>query len=122
MVEALVTPKLLQWARERRRLALEEAAEKINVKPEKLQKWEHGDDSPTFKQAKSLAEKLYVPFGYLFLNDPPEENLPLPDFRTVAGAPEYPPSPDFLDVLSDTLRKQQWYREYQEGAARLKDY
>ena len=117
MAEALVTPRLLQWARERRRLPLEEVAGKLSVKPDKLQKWERGDDSPTFIQAKSFAEKLYVPFGYLFLNNPPEENLPLPDFRTVAGAQEYPPSPDFLDVLRDTLRKQQWYREYQEEIA-----
>ena len=91
MVEALVTPRLLQWARERRGIPLEKAAEKLSVKPDRLQKWEHGDDSPTFKQAKSLAEKLYVPFGYLFLTSPPEENLPLPDFRTVAGTQAYSP-------------------------------
>ena len=115
MAVALVTPRLLQWARERRRLPLEKAAEKLSVNPDKLQKWESGVDSPTFKQAKNLAEKLYVPFGYLYLPTPPEDILPLPDFRTVAGAPAYTPSPDFLDVLSDTLRKQQWYREHQEG-------
>jgi len=115
MTEALVTPRLITWARERRRLPLNEAAEKLSVTADKLQNWEHGIKVPTFKQAISIAEKLYIPFGYLFLPTPPEEKLPLPDFRTVAGAPEYPPSPDFLDVLSDTLRKQQWYREYQES-------
>lgn len=115
MTEALVTPRLITWARERRRLPLEEAAEKLSVTGDKLQNWEHGIKCPTFKQAISIAEKLYIPFGYLFLPTPPEEKLPLPDFRTVAGAPEYPPSPDFLDVLSDTLRKQQWYREYQQS-------
>lgn len=121
MTEALVTPRLITWARERRRLPLEEAAEKLSVTADKLQNWEHGIKVPTFKQAISIAEKLYIPFGYLFLPTPPEEKLPLADFRTVAGAPEKPPSPDFLDVLSDTLRKQQWYREYQESieAARL---
>ncbi|MBN2238878.1 MAG: ImmA/IrrE family metallo-endopeptidase [Dehalococcoidales bacterium] len=115
MVQALVTPQLIKWARERRSLRLEEAAGKINVGAEKLRKWEHGDDSPTFKQAKNLAEKLYIPFGYLFLNNPPDDSLPLPDFRTVTGEQrKSKPSPDFLDVLRDTLRKQQWYREYQQ--------
>ncbi len=122
MTEALVTPKLLQWARERRKLPLEEAAGKLSVNPYKLEKWEQGLGTPTFKQARNLAEKLYVPFGYLFLSTPPIEELPLPDFRTVAGATAFAPSPDFLDVLRDTLRKQQWYSEYQEdiGATPLK--
>ncbi len=115
MTEALVTPQLLQWARERRGLPLVVAAEKLTIKPDKLEEWEQGNGRPTFRQAKSLAKKFYIPFGYLFLSSPPEERLPLPDFRTVAGAKEYPPSPDFLDVLNDVLRKQQWYREYQEG-------
>lgn len=114
MQEALVTPKLLQWARERRRLSLNVAAEKLSIKPAKLGKWEQGNGRPTFRQAKSLANKFYIPFGYLFLSSPPEEKLPLPDFRTVAGTKAYPPSPEFFDVLSDVLRKQQWYREYQE--------
>ena len=122
MTEALVTPQLLQWARERRKLLLEEAAGKLSVNPDKLEKWEQGLGTPTFKQARNLAEKLYVPFGYLFLSTPPIEELPLPDFRTVAGATAFAPSPDFLDVLRDTLRKQQWYSEYQEeiGATTLK--
>lgn len=115
MTEALVTPQLLQWARERRRLPLGVAAEKLNIKPDKLERWEKGNGRPTFRQAKRLANKFYIPFGYLFLSSPPEERLPLTDFRTVAGAKEYPPSPDFLDVLNDVLRKQQWYREYQES-------
>jgi len=114
-VEALVTPQLLQWARRRRSLRVEEAAEKINIHPDRLSKWEKGEGNPTFKQAKTLAEKLYVPFGYLFLPNPPTEDLPLPDFRTITSAQESLPSPDFLDVLRDTLRKQEWYREYQEG-------
>ncbi len=115
MQEALVTPRLLKWARKRRGLPLNLAAAKLNIDPAKLGNWEQGNRNPTFKQAQKLANKFYVPFGYLFLPSPPKEKLPLPDFRTVAGAESYPPSPDFLDVLSDVLRKQQWYREYQEN-------
>lgn len=32
-----------------------------------------------------FAEKTYVPFGYLFLTQPPEEVLPIPDLRTLEG-------------------------------------
>ncbi len=113
--KALVTPQLIQWARERHHLAIVTAAKKLTIKPDKLEAWEKGNERPTFRQAQILAQKLHIPFGYLFLSVPPVEKLPLPDLRTVAGAPPYPPSPDFSDLLNDVLRKQQWYREYQES-------
>jgi len=115
MTEALVTPQLIEWARKRYHPAIGIAAEKLNIKPDKLEAWEKGDERPTFRQAQSLAQKLRIPFGYLFLSAPPEEKLPLPDLRVVAGTQPHPPSPDFSDLLNDVLRKQRWYREYQES-------
>src|SRR3989304_2389297 len=51
---------------------------------------------------------INIPFGSLSLSTPPSERLPLPDLRTVAGAPPQAPSPGFSDPLNDVLRKQQW--------------
>lgn len=110
--EAFVTPRLITWARERSGLSLEAAAKRLGVGPSKLQAWEHGEERPTLKQAENLAHKFSIPFGYLYLSEPPIEDLPLPDLRTVAGAPAHKPSPEFLDVIYDALRKQQWYHEY----------
>ena len=59
-----------------------------------------------------MAERLKVPFGYCYLSEPPDESLPLPDLRTTSDTPPRKPSPDFLEVLYDALRKQDWYREY----------
>lgn len=115
MAEALVTPQVIEWARQRYHLAIDTAAEKLKIKPGKLEAWEKGDERPTFRQAQHLAQKLRIPFGYLFLSAPPEEKLPLPDLRIVAGTQPHPPSPDFSDLLNDVLRKQEWYREYQES-------
>ncbi len=115
MTEAFVTPQIIEWARQRYHLAIGTAAEKLKIKPNKLEAWEKGDERPTFRQAQSLAQRLHIPFGYLFLSAPPEEKLPLPDLRVVAGTQPHPPSPDFSDLLNDVLRKQQWYREYQES-------
>lgn len=114
MTEALVTSQVIEWARERSYLDIDTVAEKLKIKPDKLDAWEKGDERPTFRQAQSLAQKLHIPFGYLFLPEPPVEKLPLPDLRTVTGMPSRPPSPDFFDLLNDILRKQQWYKEYQE--------
>lgn len=69
---------------------------------------------PTFRQARRLARALYIPFGYLYLREPPVEKVPLADFRAASRArPEA--SPDLLDLLNDILGKQQWLREYRES-------
>jgi Zn-dependent peptidase ImmA (M78 family)/DNA-binding XRE family transcriptional regulator len=115
MPEAFVTPRLVRWARERNSLTADAAAQRVNVAVARLTAWEQGEERPTFRQAQNLAQKLNVPFGFLFLSAPPSEEIPLPDLRTLTGAPLRPPSPNFLDLVNDVLRKQQWYREYQES-------
>ncbi len=115
MSEALITPKVLSWARQRRDVHVGDLAAKLNVKPDAISAWEAGKLRPTFRQAKRLAQALYVPFGYLYLSEPPTEELPLPDFRTFPGQTPLEPSPDLLDLLNDVLGKQQWLREYREA-------
>lgn len=112
MTEAFITPGMLRWARMRSFASLDAAADKLNMKPEKLDAWESDKARPTFRQAQDLAKKLRIPFGYLYLSTPPDENLPLPDLRTRARAQSRKPSPDFLEVLYDALRKQEWYHDY----------
>ena len=95
-------------------------AAKMKVSPETVTAWERGDKRPTFRQAQMFARKLYVPFGYLYLREPPIEKMPLADFRAARGSRPQP-SPDLLDVLNDILGKQDWLREYRksEGASDL---
>ena len=87
MAEAFLTPHLLTWARQRRGLEVEDLAKKLNVKPDAVNAWEAGERRPTFRQAQNFAQASYVPFGYLYLADPPVQELPLPDFRTIPGQP-----------------------------------
>lgn len=106
---------MLSWARERSGLSLAELAKRMKpVSADRLSAWERDDptDRPTFKQAQKLADVLRVPFGYLFLSAAPDEKLPLPDLRTKHDAASLAPSPDFLDVIYDALRKQEWYHDY----------
>jgi Zn-dependent peptidase ImmA (M78 family) len=69
----------------------------------------------TIKQAEKLAKVTHTAFGYLFLPEPPEEKLPIPDFRTVGSKPAAPPSPDLLDVIYQSMHRQEWFREYLIG-------
>ena len=110
---ALINPAQLRWARERLGLTIEDAAECADVKPQQLSAWETGEAQPTFRQAQNLAQSFHTPFGYLFLRNPPEEVLPLPDLRTVAGVPNPRPSVDLMETVRIALQRQAWFIEYQ---------
>jgi Zn-dependent peptidase ImmA (M78 family)/DNA-binding XRE family transcriptional regulator len=120
---AYITPDVLEWARNRSNLSFDELAQKIKVAPDRISDWESGEDLPTFPQAEKLAKALQVPLGYLFLPAPPEISTNIPDRRTLSGGRSKPLSNDFMDVLHDTIRKQDWYRDYllRQGARPL-DY
>lgn len=67
---------------------------------------------PTLRQLEKFASDMRVPMGFLFLPDPPQEKLPIPDFRTVVDAADRPPSPDLLDTVFLNQNRQEWYRNY----------
>lgn len=47
-----------------------------------------------------------------FLPEPPEERLPVPDFRTLANVSIGHGSPDLLDTVYQCQQRQEWYRGY----------
>jgi Zn-dependent peptidase ImmA (M78 family)/transcriptional regulator with XRE-family HTH domain len=110
-MEALITPAIISWALRRDRKTPEQIARELSVKPDRFAAWANGKLKPTLRQAQELAKKLNIPFGYLYLDNPPEETLPLPDLRTIKSRQSIRPSPNFMDVVHDALRKQEWYRE-----------
>ncbi len=121
MTVALISHKVLRWARMRTQLDPEQLAEKAHVKADKLLLWEQGETKPSFKQAQDLAKALHIPFGFLFLPHPPVETLPIPDLRTVGDHVTGSLSANLRDLLADVLRKQDWYRDYllEQGAEPL---
>lgn len=61
---------------------------------------------------EGFARRVHVPIGYLFLPEPPEEPLPIPDFRTLDGRAVGRPSPALLDMIYACQERQGWFREY----------
>lgn len=102
-----VNPTLLRWARERAAFTIGDLVKRFPH----YEQWEQGVAQPTLKQLEQLAQVLHVPIGYLFLNTPPEESLPIPDFRTLPGRPARP-SPDLLDTIYLCQQRQAWYRDF----------
>ena len=108
MIRVTVNPELLRWARERAGLAQEALAEKFKKLPE----WEAGATPPTLKQIEAFARAVHVPVGYLFLTEPPEERIPISDFRTFANQVVNRPSPNLLDTIYTCQERQSWYQEF----------
>jgi Zn-dependent peptidase ImmA (M78 family)/DNA-binding XRE family transcriptional regulator len=112
MSEALITPSVFVWARERAEMSLDDLANTLKIHAEKIKKWELGENKPTFLQAQKIAKIFQIPFGYLFLQTPPEDKLPIPDLRTFRNHPIGELSPEFKSLLNDILLKQKWYKDY----------
>ncbi len=103
-----VRKELLTWAIERAGYAVEQF---IAGEP-KAKRWLDDEQQPTLKQLEGLAKKLHVPFGYLLLEQPPEEAPIIPMFRTTAasGTPRVPPA--VRDMVLLLKRRQEWLSEY----------
>ena len=108
MTRVPVSPELLRWARERSGLAQDD----LTTKFRKLSEWEDGETQPTLKQVEAFARAVHVPVGYLFLSEPPEESVPIPDFRTIADHHVTRPSPNLLDTIYICQERQSWYRDF----------
>ncbi len=108
MARAPVKPKMLHWALERAGMAPDD----LQARFAKLPEWLEGEVQPTLKQLENFARAVHVPIGYLFLHEPPEEPLPIPDFRTLEGQQLKRPSPNLLDMIYACQERQNWYAEF----------
>jgi Zn-dependent peptidase ImmA (M78 family)/DNA-binding XRE family transcriptional regulator len=122
MSQVPINPQLMRWARQRAKLTVDELARKLHLKPDRISRWESGEVQPSWSQAQKLARVLHIPFGYLFLSQPPQTVLPtIADFRTMPSPTAGRFSPELEDALNDALRKRDWLRERRisEGAPPL---
>lgn len=108
-VRVAVAPSVLSWA-----LDVTGADEEGLHRRFQVDKWLTAEIRPTLKQVQDFAKAAGVPFGYLLLPQPPAWSLPVPDFREgfEGGAT---PSANLVAVIGQSLRRQEWYRDYALG-------
>ena len=85
-LQITLEPSVLRWARKRVNLSPEELAKGLKVKPDRVTEWEQSGKI-SIAQADRLAASTYTPLGYLYLGEPPDDSLPIHDFRTSRRRP-----------------------------------
>lgn len=108
-LQITLEPSVLRWARERVNLTPADLAAGLKVKPDRVTQWEQSGNI-SIAQADRLAARTHTPLGYLYLSEPPDDTLPIHDFRTRDGHPPTRPSPNLLDTVYQMQRRQAWMR------------
>lgn len=122
-----VAPSVLAWAMDR---SGNDSHDLISQFKD-LTAWLSGSKQPTYSQLETFAAKTLTPLGDFFLTEPPVDEVPIPDFRTVGNSAVRRPSPDLLETIYLCEQRQEWYRNHAiisgaeplgfVGSARLSD-
>ena len=99
----------LKWAIQRADADLDD----LILRFPKLEGWINKESTPTVKQLESLTKKLHVPFGYMFSETLPEEDVSFPFFRADKKNSAKVSLNVFhtIQILKD---RQTWLTEYME--------
>lgn len=103
-----VSPEVLDWAVGRGSTPLDE----VRKKHPGFDGWRIGSAHPTLPQLEAFARTTNTPFGYLLLEQPPEEAVPIADFRVRGGMVSPRKSANLLDQIYLCERRQAWYVDY----------
>ena len=109
--EALVTPSVIKWAREKACYSIPVAAKKIKVDVDELRKWENGVKRPSLAKARKMSEVYRRPLASFYLPEPPKDFSLLKDFRTLDGvSPQY--STPLVFLMRQMQERQAWLSQY----------
>lgn len=105
--ELQINNDILLWAVERAGFSIDEFSQKVPA----FSNWLYGKKKPTIKQLQTFAQKLHLPFGYLFLESPPEEKIPIPFFRSTGNQKDRI-SLNVFDQILLLQQRQTWLTDY----------
>lgn len=105
--EVNVNNNILTWAITRAGYDVPTFAEKFP----KILDWLEAQKKPTVKQLEEFSRKVYLPFGYLLLPQPPQERLPIPFYRTNGNQMDRI-SINVYDTILLLQQRQDWLKNY----------
>lgn len=105
-----VNPAIIQWARERSGLSLDDLAKMLKRDPAELQQWEeNGGSAPSYNALEDLAYRYFkIPLAVFFFPTPPNVDDPKSNFRRLS---EY----ELERFSPDTIQKIRFAQAYQDS-------
>ena len=100
-------PSLLTWAREESGYAVDQIAQRLHVKGERVLAWEKGKLQPTFRQVENLARFLHRPLGLFFLPRPPQLSPLAAEYRRLPGVKPGHESPELRLALRQMITRRE---------------
>ena len=97
------------WAIQRAGMSLETYQDKYPKSA--VSQWINEGKLPTLRQLEEFANQVKVPFGYLFLEQAPHEEIPFPVFRGEAGQRQGFDL-DVFDTVNGIRLRQEWLSDY----------
>lgn len=101
-----IKPEMLAWAIER---AGHDVSVYLSKHPD-IEAWYRQEKQPTEKQLEGFAKAIHIPYGFLFLNHPSKEEIPIPMFRSNTGNRRF--NLNVYDTVLSLMRRQEWLSEY----------
>lgn len=83
--KAEISPAVLVWARQTAGYSPSEAAKKLRVSVDTLERWETGADRPTIKQLRNIAASYKRPLSVFYLPEVPATFQVMRDLRRLPG-------------------------------------
>ncbi len=102
-----VNPHVLEWARMESGWPLDRVAKRLQVKPERVQAWEHGERQPTFRQVEELSRFFHRPLSVFFLPKPPELPPLAAEYRRLTGVRPGHESPELRLALRQMIARRE---------------
>lgn len=102
-----VNPAVLEWARKESGYDLERVAERLQVKPERVEAWERGERPPTLRQVQELARFLHRPLNVLFLPNPPQLTPLAAEYRRLPGVTPGQESPQLRLAVRQMVNRRE---------------
>jgi Zn-dependent peptidase ImmA (M78 family) len=109
-----INPAILTFSRERMGYDIPVIAKKVSVNEVRWLKWERGEEKPTTNQLITLADKLDRTPAFFYLDQVPDEEEPLSEFRTINNLPLDRASPKLISAIREARRnRQELFRLYE---------
>ena len=102
-----INPSVLAWARNESGYPVDRVAERLQVKPERVEAWERGERPPTLRQVQELARFFHRPLNVFFLPSPPQVPPLAAEYRRLPGVTPGSESPELRLVLRQMINRRE---------------